>query len=118
MPFLDCELEGVEARSTQFMNHNGIILSGVGTITKIQQSFVDRDGIQEMNLYVKHEVDEYTAFEDKTIIVRYHLEKDHFKGRPPENLKVGQCGAFGGVLAGWSRHDHGVYVQVSNACQN
>ncbi|KAI7936773.1 hypothetical protein MJO28_015672 [Puccinia striiformis f. sp. tritici] len=115
MPFLDCELEGVEARSTQFMNHNGIILSGVGTITKIQQSFVDRDGIQEMNLYVKHEVDEYTAFEDKTIIVRYHLEKDHFKGRPPENLKVGQRGAFGGVLAGWSRHDHGVYVQLRAA---
>ncbi|POW11842.1 hypothetical protein PSHT_08290 [Puccinia striiformis] len=90
MPFLDCKLEGVEARSTQFMNHNGIILSGVGTITKIQQSF---------------------AFGDKTIIVRYHLEKDHFKGRPQENLKVGQRGVFGGVLAGWLRHNRGVYVQ-------
>ncbi|POW11549.1 hypothetical protein PSHT_08407 [Puccinia striiformis] len=72
MPFLDCKLEGVEARSTQFMNHNGIILSG----------------------------------------------KDHFKGRPQENLKVGQRGVFGGVLAGWLRHNRGVYVQVSNACQN
>ncbi|KAI9629565.1 hypothetical protein KEM48_012859 [Puccinia striiformis f. sp. tritici PST-130] len=62
---LDCELEGIEASATQFMEHNGITLSGVGTITKIRQSRAQGNELQEIQLYVKHEVDEYTAFGDK-----------------------------------------------------
>lgn len=30
------------------------------------------------------------------------------------NLKVGQCGNFGGVLAGWSRRDGCIYAEVSH----
>ncbi|KNE90123.1 hypothetical protein PSTG_16428 [Puccinia striiformis f. sp. tritici PST-78] len=113
MPFLDCELEGIEASATQFMEHNGITLSGVGTITKIRQSRAQGNELQEIQLYVKHEVDEYTAFGDKIIIVRYHLENKGLKGRPREILKVGQRGAFGGILAGWSRKDRCLYAQVN-----
>ncbi|KAI7950246.1 hypothetical protein MJO29_008920, partial [Puccinia striiformis f. sp. tritici] len=102
MPFFDCELEGSEARSTQFMTCKPTTLNSVGSITKV----IEREG--GVDLHVKHQVDEYTTFGDEIIYVIYHLCQVPFHFE--KNLEVGQWGKFGGILVGWSRRNGCLYA--------
>ncbi|POV95460.1 hypothetical protein PSHT_15656 [Puccinia striiformis] len=111
MPFLDCELEGNEARAAQFMDSRGTTLRGIGSIARM----VHREGDGGLNIYVKHRVEEYTVFGDEIIFVKYNLRDGLLDSNLKVNLKVGQRGDFGGVLAGWSRRDGCLYAELRAA---
>ncbi|KAI9605452.1 hypothetical protein KEM48_002187 [Puccinia striiformis f. sp. tritici PST-130] len=78
MPFLDCEVEGAEARATGFMNHEGTTVSGVGMIKKIAYRQGPGERSEVVVIYVKHQVDSYTAFGDKNLWVKYNIVQGSF----------------------------------------
>lgn len=57
MPFLDCELEGNEARAAQFMDSHGTTLRDIGSIARM----VHGKGNGGLDICEKHKVKEYTV---------------------------------------------------------